>query len=355
MFNFEPNNPNSLEELKTKAINLINDAETSYELKSIIFHLNVERMKILINQTIEEKFLIKNADLVETITGSIIGLAKTIEVETVIEFLEKCAAGGIIDIHTLLNHKDGIFHFPMNKTKYRLIIETLLNINISNGNASIGRGEIGIAFMCKNAFKGYTDISVKDGDRMFPVEIKSTRNKTDFFMKPSNEQGSYLDAAYLLIDGVNSVGGNFNKSNKVADNGIAQLNNKTSNMLDHYFQKLGKDRTQELLFNVLSKNYNQIPNFVDQYKTKINESVKESGSVNYDKFKVVTSELNFDYYKEVSHHEGVLMLNVSELSFTYQTSGDQFSKLVERQLLTAISAIDFRTSSTGGLAFKMNL
>ena len=356
MFNFETNNQNNLNELKIKAIQLIENTNNLGELKSVIFHLNTDKIKTLINKIISKKFLINTSDLSETITTSIISLANTMDSEIVIEFLEKCLyEGGVFDVHTLITNIDGIHHFPLKRTPYKPIIETLLNINISNGNAAIGRGEIGIAFMCSNAFKGYTDISVESGTGMIPVEIKSTRNRNDFFMTAGSDQSSYLDAVSLLIDGVNSVGGQYIKTNKVKDNGIAQLNAKTASSLNVYFNRLGKAGTEQLLIDVLNKNYNQVDNFIDAYEPKIRACVYNNGCLNYTKFTVVTSELNFDYYKLMSQHHGVLMLNVSDLTFTYQTTGDKFSKLVESNLITATSAIDFRTAGSGGLAFKMNL
>lgn len=356
MFNFETSNQNTLNELKIKAIQLIENTNNLGELKSVIFHLNTDKIKTLITKIISKKFLINTSDLAETITTSIISLANTMDSEIVVEFLEKCLyEGGVFDVHTLLDDVVRIQNFPLKRTPYRPIIETLLNINISNGNAAIGRGEIGIAFMCTNAFKGYTDISVESGTGMIPVEIKSTRNRNDFFMSAGTDQSSYLEAVNLLVDGVNSVGAKYAKTNKVKDDGIAQLNAKTANSLDYYFNKLGKAGTEQLLIDVLCKNYNQVDNFISAYEPKIRACIYNSGYLNYDKFKVVTSELNFDYYKLMSQHHGVLMLNVSDLTFTYQTSGDKFSKLVESNLITATSAIDFRTSGNGGLAFKMNL
>ena len=117
---------------------------------------------------------------------------------------------------------------------------------------------------------------------------------------------------------------------------------------------MGRDATIDLLIGVLKELNKKLPEIVDTYTDELAAAVNEDGVVDYQALKLVTAKVNFDYYKAMSHHEGILVLNLQAFQFVYATDPAVFSELVSSNVLQQMFAIDFRSNGLGGIAYMMN-
>jgi hypothetical protein len=117
---------------------------------------------------------------------------------------------------------------------------------------------------------------------------------------------------------------------------------------------MGQEKTVECIVSVLKAIHRNSPEMVDQYKEEIASAINEDGIINYELLCIPTAKLNFDYYKAMSGHDGVLMLNIDSFTYFYATDSESFANLTTNGALKQISAIDFRTNSLGGLAYFVN-
>lgn len=353
------NNTSDKDEL-LKLLNEYIDQADEQQLTELVFITRKEEFKRYINLIVSDKFTINGrpTESLNTLTSTILGLHETVCPTIVRNFLIDCCNGGVIDLPTMLSCEDGLYRLPIKNNAYRPIVDKLLNLNLG-GQSAVGRAELGLAFMGINTIKDRSDITVSLEDIPINVEIKASKNRSDFFMKiidtkskTVSDDSTYMDGLKLLIDAVNSVGGEFNYTNSSTNCGISQLNPKTVTMLNYYFKKLGHDAVYQLLINILNANYNE--GVVSNYSAEIKNCISQDGTVIYDSFKVSTSKINFDYYKSISNHNGVLMINLDNLTFSYQKTAEGFAKLIEKKIIVPISAIDFRGSSHGCLSFKFS-
>jgi hypothetical protein len=93
---------------------------------------------------------------------------------------------------------------------------------------------------------------------------------------------------------------------------------------------------------------------VEKYEEEISMAINEQGVIDYELLLVPTSKLNFEYYKAMSGHDGVLMLNIDAFTYFYVQDPESFAELVSNGTLKQKGVIEFRTNSLGGLAYFVN-
>lgn len=343
----EPVVTESAIDLKAELLQVIETAPPE-KLEEIAFYIKLDAFRNLANQVIAKKIHAKRGAITIRIHQTLASLAGQIPVRTMVEFLEKCLEGGVIDVPAMINSStEGTAGIPTSDIRYVPIIKALFMIDLGSA-AAVGKGEVGMAFAGINTIKGESDITVGSMD----VEVKASTAGTDFFLKGAKGYGKHMHSALkLFVDTVNSAGANLTNSNKVNKGGIAQLNNDWNKALTPFFIKLGADKVRKLLMQVLRHIYPEKE--IAEFATDIHSSVNEDGSIDYKKLTLATAELAFDYYQTMENHHGILMLNVTRHTYSYQTEARGFAQLVPMGLVTQTSAIDFREANHGALTFKL--
>jgi len=335
-------------DLKSQVLEFAQSA-TPDKLEKVIYYIKLDSFKDMATKIIKSKIKVKVGAITEQIHLAIGDLAGKTSVKSMTDFLNDCKNGGVVDAPSMISGNEGIKPIPVSRDDYRDIVQRLFNTSLGSASAS-GRGEFGLAFSGISANKGEKDITIGEID----IEVKASQRKTDFFFKGQTGFEAVHTKAALskLVSALNSVGGQFKNINETGKGGIAQLNLKTITALNPYFAKLGQTKVSQLLVDIVNVIHND--HNVSQFSKEISASVNSDGTVDYGKLLSATSKVSFYYYQTIEKHPGVLMLNITNMTYAYQINPEDFSKLVDDGTIGAGSAIDFRTSTKGSLTFKLN-
>ena len=321
------------------------------DLRELVFSIHVRKFKELAKKIVQAKIKSKSAEAYRAIEAIIPNLGATIDVSLMTDFLNECLTTGVIDTPSMLSNSTQNNKIPLSNPAYEPIVKALLEITLPGG-AAVGKGEIGIAFSGIDTVKEVTDIKVGELD----VEVKASQGTSDFYMKGTAGAGfgNHMAGVKELVANLNKAGANFKASNEVKNGGIAQFNEKTVSALQPYFKKMGAEKTLQVLMSVLKAIHKNEPEMVEKYEEEISLAINENGAIDYELLLVPTSKLNFEYYKAMSGHDGVLMLNIDAFTYFYVQDPESFADLVSNGTLKQKGVIEFRTNSLGGLAYFVN-
>lgn len=321
------------------------------DLKELNYSIHVRKFKDLAKKIVANKIKSKATESYRAIEAIIPNLGSTIDVTLMTDFLNECLTVGVIDTPSMMSGSGTSNKIPLSNPAYEPIVKALLEITLPGG-AAVGKGEIGMAFAGIDAVKETTDITVGK----LAVEVKASQGTSDFYMKGTAGAGfaNHMKGLKELVSHLNSAGANFKPSNEVKNGGIAQFNDKTVNVLQPYFRKMGSEKTLEVIIKVLKAIHKSDPDMVNKYEEEIALSIKEDGTIDYELLTMPTAKLNFEYYKAMSGHDGVLMLNIDSFTYFYVDNPESFAELVSNGTLKIKGAIEFRTNSLGGLAYFLN-
>jgi hypothetical protein len=321
------------------------------DLKELNYSIHVRKFKDLAKKIVANKIKSKATESYRAIEAIIPNLGSTIDVTLMTDFLNDCLTVGVIDTPSMIGGSTASNKIPLSNPAYEPIIKALLEITLPGG-AAVGKGEIGMAFAGIDTVKETTDITVGKS----AVEVKASQGTSDFYMKGTAGAGfaNHMKGLKELVSNLNDAGANFKPSNEVKNGGIAQFNDKTVNVLQPYFKKMGAEKTLEVIMKVLRAIHKNEPEMVNKYEEEIALSIKEDGSIDYELLTMPTAKLNFEYYKAMSGHDGVLMINIDAFTYFYVDNPESFADLVSNGTLKIKGAIEFRTNSLGGLAYFLN-
>jgi hypothetical protein len=330
---------------KQQILDFLKSAKDDAALAPLVYMLSLKKFKQLTKKIVDKKFKFKSDETLKAIDAKIDILKDHIEVATMFDFLNACLAGGVIDCDAMIATPGDYIDLPLTDQKFKTIVDHLLQINLER----LGKGEIGLAFAGINALKVSSDINIGNT----AIEVKASSG-TDFFMKGNAGEGGFgyqVKAAKLFINALNSVGGQYASSNKSKSGGVAALGATNHKSIDLFFQKLGQEAVINLLVSVEKQLCKEKPEIVDTYIDNISDAVSETGSVDYQKLGFATARINFDYYKEMSHHDGVLILNLRSLQSAYAPDADTFINMMQNGIVKQKFALDFRDNGMGGIAY----
>ena len=317
----------------------------------ILYAIKLDAYRNLTDEIITKKIKDKVETIRPLIHEKIDGMGKVISVTAMIDFLNVCKKSGTIDAPKMVSTptQGATLPIPVLKPEFNKIFTVLCDINPGSA-AALGKGEVALAFTGVNTIKSTSDIQVAGKD----IEVKSTLKGSDFFLKGAKGYGKKVsDALGKLVSAVNSVGAKLKNVNAAKEGGISQLNNLWVNNLNPYFSKLGQKKVQKLFIDILQDVYSEMS--MSGYSKDIISSVNSDGTVDYGLLRLATSKIAFDYYKKTAGHDGILMMNVDKLTYSFQTKSNGFSELVRTGLLSQTSAIDFRNSALGAPTFKLDV
>jgi hypothetical protein len=340
---------NSGTDLKQEVMKFAETASPD-SLQKVLYYISLDTFKSMASDIIKLKIKIKASAITEQIHLAISDLAGKTSVKTMTDFLNDCKAGGVINASLMIKSGiSGLQPIPISKKEYAVIVQRLLDTSLA-GAAATGRGEIGLSFAGINAVKGEKDITIDGVD----VEVKASRRRSDFFFKGQTgfEATHTKIALAKLVKKLNSVGGQFSNTDIVDNGGISQINPKTIKILQPYFLKLGQNEVQNLLIDIILEIHKSLD--VSKFNDEIKGSVNSDGTIDYNKLVLATSKISFYYYQQLEKHPGVLMLNITNLTYDYQEDASDFADSVSNGIITPTSAINFRNTSKGSLTFKLN-
>lgn len=311
----------------------------------------------LIDQIVKQKFQSGDRALA-TIKAEIIrtinDIAETVSVKEMIDFLNACVAGGVIDCVSMVQSEEGTLvqrqPFPLTNEAYRKFIGPLCNINIGGGAAG-GRGEVGLAFAGIGATKGAKDLTINGTD----IEVKaSTALQADFWLKGTKgfSKDKAKEASSIFLNKLNSVGGKFAISQLKREGGLAQVTASSLPILNPLFQQLGQVETQKLLKTVIKTIHHATD--VSQFDADIDASVEKDGTLDISKLELAVGKIAFYYYQKMENHPGVLMLNVGDLTYTYIKSPEDMVTAIQSLGLQSTGVINFRPNSEGSTTWKLS-
>lgn len=309
----------------------------------------------LIDEVIKQKFQSKekaSQTIKQEIYQKLDSVSESVPVKVMLDFLNECLAGGVIDCPKMISAGDTDVltrnPFPITNEAYRKIILGLCNISLSGGAAS-GRGEIGLAFAGMNTIKGAKDIRINEQD----IEVKASAAGTDFWLKGTKgfSKDKAKRASDILLSKLNTVGGKFSLSQLKKEGGLAQITPRSTAILNPLFQKLGQVETQKLLKDVIKTLHSATS--IDEFDSDIDASVNQDGSVDIRKLEIAVGKIAYFYYQKMEGHAGVLVLNVDDLTYTYIKSPSDMATAIQSLGLQATGVINFRPNSEGSTTWKL--
>jgi hypothetical protein len=317
----------------------------------------------LVTKIVNSRFSVGKDVTIKAIIGVIEGIirSKEYEFEDLQEFLIACDNNGLINTTSMINPNGGEGSITLVNEKYKSLIQNFLSIaEVKVGNATWGRGEIGLAFCGIDTRKEASDISIGKTH----IEVKAGSQKIDFFLKGTKGFKTQMPALEELISALNNVASKnelptFNANNKTKMGGISKLGyrkvvgTKTETGLNAYFMHMGKEAVENLLIKILLQIHKKSPEIVKKYEDDIKASVNPSGAIYYKKLAVTTSMISFEYYQAMENHDGILFLNIPNFTYNYQPAGNvqNFGKLVADNKIKPTAVIDFRDNSDGGISY----
>ena len=326
----------------------ISNVQNKAKLGRLLYVVKDEQFKILASKIVKKKIKFKPRESYELIKTKIRSLSTRVPVAVMTDFLNTCLESGVIDTLGMVSGDVQSTQIPLTDQKYRGIAEAFLSLNLER----LGKGEIGLAFMGIDAVKETSDISIAG----IPIEVKASSG-TDFYMKGNPDEGGFghqTEALKILVKALNDAGAKYKSTNRSKQGGIAALGKTNTPILNQYFSVLGHEGTYNTLVSVLKELNKKAPEIVDKYSKEIENAIGEDGTIDYAALSLATAKINYEYYQLMSHHEGVLILNLGSFQFVYITDSQTFAELVGTNVLQQMYAIDFRSNGLGGVAYTMN-
>lgn len=351
----EPPVKESVENDIDEILDVLSNNSDPQMITQILHVIKKNGYRNLIDQVIKQKFQ-SGGKAVATIKDEIIktidSISETVSVKEMIDFLNACASGGVIDCTSMIQSEQGTLvqrqPIPVTNESYKKFIGPLMNISLTGGAAS-GRGEIGLAFAGIGAAKGAKDLTINGTD----IEVKASTQTTDFWLKGTKgfSKDKAKEASAIFLNKLNSVGGKFALSQLKREGGLAQVTATSLPVLNPLFQQLGQAETQNLLKTVIKKIHYATD--ISQFDTDVDAAVAEDGTLDIKKLELAAGKIAFYYYQKMENHPGILMLNVADLSYTYIKSAEDMSTAVQSLGLQSTGIINFRPNSEGSTTWKL--
>lgn len=351
----EPPVKESVENDIDEILDVLSNNSDPQLITQILHTIKKNGYRNLIDQVIKQKFQSGDkaiATIKDHIIKTIDSISETVSVKEMIDFLNACASGGVIDCSSMIQSEQGTLvqrqPIPLSNESYRKFVGPLMNISVSGGAAG-GRGEIGLAFAGIGASKGAKDLTINGTD----IEVKASAQTTDFWLKGTKgfSKDKPTQAAAHFLNKLNTVGGKFTLSQIKDEGGMAQLTADKLPIVNPLFQRLGQAETQKLLKETIKILHSKTD--ISQFDSDIDASVAEDGTLDIRKLELAVGKIAFYYYQKMENHPGVLMLNVSDLTYTYIKSPEDMVTAIQSLGLQSTGVINFRPNSEGSTTWKL--
>ena len=266
-----------------------------------------------------------------------------------LNFLNACATEErIIDLPSIVSEfGSGSFSIP---EQYREIVKALAQITPGSSNAASGKGELMLAVIGKGTTKPAVGDIVVGKKR---IEVKASDKgpkgaETDFGFG-SQPVGK---ARTIMVNTINKTlgrvvlfDGDAGEQDENGVSGISGIGTRNLPMLNKLFVEMGASATQTMfreMFTAVvgskfSEDIDKIVSDIDE--NGIDATALRSGVIG----------LLFDYYKAVNKHDGLLTINLPNLTYNYVEDAESFASLPN---ITIGSLFDFRKKPSSITTFK---
>jgi len=319
----------------------------SPQLQGLYYQTADDVFKKMVSDIVKAKIKFKTRETYELIKSKVRSLSTKVPVDIMDEFLKLCLEQGVIDAPSMISGNNTGGQIPLVDQKFRKVADAFLDLNLER----LGKGEIGLAFMGIDALKESSDVSISG----LAIEVKAAKG-SDFFMKGNPDEGGFghqVEAVKIFVKALNSVGADFKETNRSKQGGIAAVGRTNIKYLNSFFTLMGRMKTINTLIEVLKILCKKDPKIVNAYKSEIKGSVSRDGSIIYKNLELVAAKINFDYYKQMSKHEGVLVLNLPKFEYAYVNDATGWADLINLGILLQKYPLDFRSNGLGGIAYDM--
>ena len=266
-----------------------------------------------------------------------------------LNFLDACATEErIIDLPSIVSESgSGPFSIP---EQYREIAKALAQITPGSKNAASGKGELMLAAIGKGATKPAVGDIIVGKKR---IEVKASdigpKGKETDFGFGSQPVGK---ARTIMVNTVNKTlgrivlfDGNAGEQDENGVSGISGIGTRNLPMLNKLFAEMGTSATQAMFREMFTA---VVGSKFSEDIDKIVSAIDEKG-IDATAMRAGVVGLLFDYYKAVNKHDGLLTINIPNLTYSYVEDAESFASLPN---ITIGSLFDFRPNPSSITTFK---
>jgi len=272
-----------------------------------------------------------------------------VDQQSLVSFLEDCSKPErLIDLPSLIAQPGAGKKLTV-PTQYQEIVKQLVGVTPGSKNAAAGKGELMLAVIGKDTVKpAVGDIIV--GNKKVEVKASDATGKTisDFALGKQPVE----KARSIMVKHMNEALGREVFIDATADTkndqgitGISSINTRNIEYLNSLFKEMGADKTQKMFREMFTAVVG------GKYSDNIDEIVSsiDANGIQIDSMRKAVIGLLFNYYKSANKHDGLLTLNVPNLTFNYVEDSESFADIPN---LTIGTLFDFRSNPGSITSFK---
>lgn len=273
-----------------------------------------------------------------------------IDQHALIGFLEDCAKPErLIDLPALIDQPPVTGKQIVVPQKYQDIVKQLALVTPGSKNAAAGKGELMLAVIGKDTVKPAVGDIIVGNKR---VEVKASDVAGKSFSDFALGKQPVEKARTIMVNRMNKILGREVFLDAISDTkndqgitGISSINTKNIKYLNSLFKEMGATETQKMFKDMFTAVVGE------KYSDNIDQIVSsiDNNGIQIAPMRKAIVGLLFEYYKAANKHDGLLTLNVPNLTFNYVEDAESFGSIPN---LTIGTLFDFRSNPGSITSFK---
>jgi len=265
-----------------------------------------------------------------------------------LNFLDACATEErIVDLESIVSDSgSGSFSIPK---QYQEIVKALALITPGSKNAASGKGELMLAAIGKGTTKPAVGDIVVGTKR---IEVKASDGAKGILSDFALGSQPVGKARTIMVNTVNKTLGRIalldapaSEQDENGVSGISAIGKRNLPMLNKLFAEMGASATQTMFRDMFTAVVgSKFSKDIDNIVAAINEKGIEEAAM-----RAAVIGLLFDYYKAVNKHDGLLTINIPNLTYNYVEDAESFASLSN---VTIGTLFDFRDNPGSITTFK---
>jgi hypothetical protein len=265
-----------------------------------------------------------------------------------LNFLDACATEErIVDLESIVSDSgSGSFSIPK---QYQEIVKALALITPGSKNAASGKGELMLAAIGKGTTKPAVGDIVVGTKR---IEVKASDGAKGILSDFALGSQPVGKARTIMVNTVNKTLGRIalldapaSEQDENGISGISAIGKRNLPMLNKLFAEMGASATQTMFRDMFTAVVgSKFSKDIDNIVAAINEKGIEEAAM-----RAAVIGLLFDYYKAVNKHDGLLTINIPNLTYNYVEDAESFASLSN---VTIGTLFDFRDNPGSITTFK---
>jgi len=265
-----------------------------------------------------------------------------------LNFLDACGTEErIVDLESIVSDSgSGSFSIPK---QYQEIVKALALITPGSKNAASGKGELMLAAIGKGTTKPAVGDIVVGTKR---IEVKASDGAKGILSDFALGSQPVGKARTIMVNTVNKTLGRIalldapaSEQDENGISGISAIGKRNLPMLNKLFAEMGASATQTMFRDMFTAVVgSKFSKDIDNIVAAINEKGIEESAM-----RAAVIGLLFDYYKAVNKHDGLLTINIPNLTYNYVEDAESFASLSN---VTIGTLFDFRDNPGSITTFK---